>query len=80
MVLMPLASVEAIVNAARGGDRLVVEPAWLKVVFLFKVFCPELLDSLTRLVLVTWPTTSDSSFQSSSKCTWPSLPSQQEDC
>ncbi|XP_017233884.2 11-beta-hydroxysteroid dehydrogenase A-like [Daucus carota subsp. sativus] len=56
---VPLESVEgcahAIVNGTRRGARFMMEPAWLKPLFYWKIFCPELLEWFARLVLVTWP-------------------------
>ncbi|KAK1376095.1 11-beta-hydroxysteroid dehydrogenase 1B [Heracleum sosnowskyi] len=54
---VPMESVEgcaqAIVNGTRCGDRFIMEPAWLKPLFYWKLLCPELMEWFTRLVVVT---------------------------
>lgn len=50
----PVAKVEecakSIVNSACRGDRYLTEPAWFRVTYLWKVFCPELLEWGYRLI------------------------------
>ncbi|CAK9183531.1 unnamed protein product [Ilex paraguariensis] len=52
--IMPVAAAEAcakaIVNSACRGDRYVTHPAWFSVTFLWKVFCPEVMDLFFRLL------------------------------
>ncbi|KAI3919275.1 hypothetical protein MKW98_030411 [Papaver atlanticum] len=42
-----------IVNSACRGDRYVTEPAWFKAAYLWRVFCPELLEWMMRMLLMT---------------------------
>ncbi|CAL9030754.1 unnamed protein product, partial [Prunus brigantina] len=55
----PVGSVEgcakAIVNSVCRGDRYLTEPAWFGVTYIWKVFCPELLEWGYRLMYVTRP-------------------------
>ncbi|KAG9445906.1 hypothetical protein H6P81_012034 [Aristolochia fimbriata] len=51
----------AVVNGACRGQRMVTQPAWFKVLFLYRVFCPEVLDWCYRLMYVTSPGTSQKS-------------------
>lgn len=55
----PVGSVEgcakAIVNSVCRGDRYLTEPEWFGVTYIWKVFCPELLEWGYRLMYVTRP-------------------------
>ncbi|XP_074331509.1 11-beta-hydroxysteroid dehydrogenase A-like [Apium graveolens] len=59
---VPLESVEgsaqAIVNGTRCGDRFLMVPAWLKWLYYWQMFCPELMEWFSRLVFITWPSQS----------------------
>ncbi|KAI3435267.1 uncharacterized protein J3R85_006182 [Psidium guajava] len=54
--VMPIRSVEAaaeeIVKGACRGDNYLTEPAWVKLAFYWKVFCPEVIEWCNRLLLV----------------------------
>ncbi|OVA17458.1 Short-chain dehydrogenase/reductase SDR [Macleaya cordata] len=57
-VLLAEKSAKGIVNSVRRGERYVTEPSWFKVTYLWKVFCPEVLEWWFRLLLLTEPGTS----------------------
>lgn len=40
---------EAIVNGACRGDRYVIEPTWYRVLLLYKVLCPEVVEWFYRI-------------------------------
>lgn len=46
-------AVKAIVNGVCRGERYVTEPAWFKVTYFWKVFCPEVIEWLYRLLYIT---------------------------
>ncbi|KAL6280869.1 hypothetical protein ACE6H2_017750 [Prunus campanulata] len=46
---------KAIVKSVCRGDRYLTEPAWFGVTYIWKVFCPELLEWGYRLMYVTRP-------------------------
>lgn len=45
----------SIVRAACRGDRYLTEPKWFGTTYLWKVFCPELVEWVQRLMLMTSP-------------------------
>lgn len=51
--ITPVVKVEecakAIVNGACRGERYVTVPSWFKVTYLWKVFCPEVVEWILRL-------------------------------
>lgn len=55
--LMPLESAEkctkAIVDSACRGEKYLTVPSWTEALALWKVFCPEIIDSLNWLLLMT---------------------------
>ncbi|CAA2976378.1 11-beta-hydroxysteroid dehydrogenase 1B-like [Olea europaea var. sylvestris] len=46
---------KAIVNSACRGERYLTVPAWFRVSFFWKTFCPEVLEWLYRLLYITSP-------------------------
>lgn len=50
---------EAIVNGACRGERYLTHPAWFKVTYFWKVFCPEVIEWCYRLMYINRPGTSD---------------------
>ncbi|KAL3512567.1 hypothetical protein ACH5RR_025284 [Cinchona calisaya] len=54
--IIPIRSVEkcakAIVNGASRGDRYLTEPSWMRAIFFYKVFSPEVLELLNRWLLL----------------------------
>ncbi|EHA8589640.1 putative 11-beta-hydroxysteroid dehydrogenase [Cocos nucifera] len=48
---------KAIVDSACRGDRYATEPSWFKMLYLWRVFAPEVLDWLYHFVYVTKPGT-----------------------
>ncbi|KAJ4728821.1 11-beta-hydroxysteroid dehydrogenase [Melia azedarach] len=60
--LMPLQSTEdcvkAIVNSACRGDKYLTQPSWVRVTYFLKVFWPEMIDWLNRILLMSEPGTS----------------------
>ncbi|XP_057479502.1 11-beta-hydroxysteroid dehydrogenase A-like [Actinidia eriantha] len=46
---------KAIVNSACRGERYVTAPAWFGVTYLWKVFCPELIEWAFRFLYLTSP-------------------------
>ncbi|KAL2465491.1 11-beta-hydroxysteroid dehydrogenase 1A [Abeliophyllum distichum] len=44
---------KAIVNRVCRGERYVTEPAWFRVTFFWKTFCPEVLEWMYRLLYIT---------------------------
>ncbi|XP_023766461.1 11-beta-hydroxysteroid dehydrogenase-like 2 [Lactuca sativa] len=46
---------KAIVNSTKRGDKYFTEPSWMKMVLLWKTFCPEILDSIMNFVFIIWP-------------------------
>ncbi|KAL2482698.1 11-beta-hydroxysteroid dehydrogenase 1A [Forsythia ovata] len=46
---------KAIVNRACRGERYVTEPAWFRVTFFWKTFCPEVLEWMYRFLYITSP-------------------------
>ncbi|KAJ4728820.1 Hydroxysteroid 11-beta-dehydrogenase-like protein [Melia azedarach] len=46
---------KAIVRSACRGDNYLVEPSWVRVLFLWKVLCPELVEYCNRWVFVIRP-------------------------
>lgn len=59
MNINPIQRVEscakAIVNSACRGERYLTVPAWFRVSFFWKTFCPEVLEWLYRLLYITSP-------------------------
>ncbi|KAG8379453.1 hypothetical protein BUALT_Bualt07G0090100 [Buddleja alternifolia] len=57
--MIPIQRVEscakAIVRSAMRGERYVTEPAWFRTTFMWKMFCPELLEWMYRLFYITGP-------------------------
>jgi len=57
--MIPIHRVEscakAIVRSAMRGERYVTEPAWFRTTFLWKMFCPELVEWIYRLFYITSP-------------------------
>lgn len=55
----PVAKVEScaktIVNSACRGERYVTIPAWFRVSYLWKVFAPEVIEWVYRLMYLTGP-------------------------
>ncbi|KAK4493570.1 hypothetical protein RD792_006677 [Penstemon davidsonii] len=55
--LVPIQTVErtakAIVRSAIRGERYVTEPAWFRMTYIWKVLCPEVLEWMYRILLVT---------------------------
>ncbi|XP_016564085.2 11-beta-hydroxysteroid dehydrogenase A isoform X1 [Capsicum annuum] len=60
--ITPVVKVEecakAIVNGACRGERYVTVPAWFRVTYLWKVFCPEVVEWVLRLFCLTGSGTS----------------------
>jgi 11beta/17beta-hydroxysteroid dehydrogenase len=60
---IPVATVrecaEAIVNGACRGERYLTHPAWFKVTYFWKAFCPEVIERCYRLMYISRPGTSD---------------------
>lgn len=60
---MPVVSAEecakAIGDGACRGDRYVTEPGWFRVLYLVRVFVPELMEWCFRVMYVTRPGQSD---------------------
>ncbi|KAK4486153.1 hypothetical protein RD792_008821 [Penstemon davidsonii] len=54
--LIPIMNVEscakAIVRGATRGERDVTEPTWFKVTYFWKVFCPEVMETMYRLFYI----------------------------
>ncbi|GAV85028.1 adh_short domain-containing protein [Cephalotus follicularis] len=48
---------KAIVKSACRSDKYLVEPSWVRVLYLFKVFCPEIVEYFNRWVFNTRPET-----------------------
>ncbi|PIA33839.1 hypothetical protein AQUCO_04000128v1 [Aquilegia coerulea] len=46
---------KGIVNGVCRGDRYITEPSWYKVLYLWRVFCPEVLEWFNHLMLVPGP-------------------------
>lgn len=46
---------KAIVNSACRGDRYLTEPAWFKMTYLWKAFCPEIIEWTYRLLYLAGP-------------------------
>lgn len=46
---------KTIVDSACRGERYVTIPAWFRVSYLWKVFCPEVLEWMYRLMYLTGP-------------------------
>lgn len=59
MNLIPVQKVEscakAIVRSAVRGERYVTEPAWFRVTQMWKMFCPEVIEWVYRLMYITRP-------------------------
>ncbi|KAL2515057.1 11-beta-hydroxysteroid dehydrogenase 1A [Forsythia ovata] len=57
--IIPVQRVEScargIVSSACKGEKYVTEPAWFRVTFLWKIFCPELIEWTYRLLYITRP-------------------------
>ncbi|KAK4351113.1 hypothetical protein RND71_030426 [Anisodus tanguticus] len=55
--ITPVVKVEdcakAIVNGACRGERYITVPAWFRVTYLWKVFCPEVVEWILRLLCLT---------------------------
>ncbi|KAI3455065.1 hypothetical protein Pfo_011728 [Paulownia fortunei] len=55
--IVPIQRVEscakAIIRSAIRGERYVTEPAWVKVTYFWKMFCPELIEWVYRVLYVT---------------------------
>lgn len=62
MNINPILRVEscakAIVNRACRGERYVTEPEWIKSTFFWKIFCPEVIEWMYRLLYLTSPSDS----------------------
>ncbi|OIT35370.1 PREDICTED: 11-beta-hydroxysteroid dehydrogenase 1B-like [Nicotiana attenuata] len=60
--ITPVVKVEecakAIVNGACRGERYITVPSWFRVTYLWKVFCPEVVDWILRLLCLTGSRTS----------------------
>ncbi|MCD7454504.1 Polycomb protein sop-2 [Datura stramonium] len=60
--ITPVVKVEecakAIVNGACRGERYITVPAWFRVTYLWKVFCPEVVEWILRLLCLTGSGTS----------------------
>lgn len=46
---------KAIVNSACRGDKYLTDPAWFRMTWLWKVFCPDVLEWCYRLLQMTRP-------------------------
>ncbi|KDP22590.1 hypothetical protein JCGZ_26421 [Jatropha curcas] len=46
---------KGIVNSACRGDKYLTEPAWLRVTWLWKVFCPDMLEWNYRFLFLNRP-------------------------
>ncbi|KAJ4974123.1 hypothetical protein NE237_007297 [Protea cynaroides] len=46
---------KAILNSACRGDRYLTMPSWFRVLYLWRVLCPEVLEWCYRLLYVTGP-------------------------
>lgn len=59
MSIIPVQRVEScargIVSSACKGERCVTEPAWFRATFLWKIFCPEVIEWTYRLLYITHP-------------------------
>ncbi|KAL2492213.1 11-beta-hydroxysteroid dehydrogenase 1A [Abeliophyllum distichum] len=57
--IIPVQRVEScargIVSSACKGEKYVTEPAWFRVTFLWKIFCPEVIEWTYRLLYTTRP-------------------------
>lgn len=57
--VFPVGSVQgcakAIVNSACRGDRYLTEPAWFKMTYFWKAFCPEIVEWSYRLMYLAGP-------------------------
>ncbi|CAA2964063.1 11-beta-hydroxysteroid dehydrogenase 1B-like [Olea europaea subsp. europaea] len=57
--IIPVQRVEScargIVSSACKGERYVTEPAWFRATFLWKIFCPEVIEWTYRLLYITHP-------------------------
>ncbi|OWM65507.1 hypothetical protein CDL15_Pgr009097 [Punica granatum] len=57
--MMPVGLAEgcakSIVNSACRGDRYLTEPSWFKATYLWKVFCPELVEWSYRMMFLASP-------------------------
>ncbi|GFZ03911.1 hydroxysteroid dehydrogenase 3 [Actinidia rufa] len=62
--LIPAESVEgcakATLNSICRGDRYLIEPAWVKMFYLWNLLCPEVIQEFSRKMSVTSPGTSTS--------------------
>ncbi|KAI3688649.1 hypothetical protein L2E82_46380 [Cichorium intybus] len=45
---------KAIVGSTKRGDKYFTEPSWMKMVLFWKMFCPEILNSIMNFVFITW--------------------------
>ncbi|KAI3673621.1 hypothetical protein L6452_39745 [Arctium lappa] len=56
---IPMISAErcakAIVDSTKRRDKNLTEPAWMKTLLLWKIFCPEILNMTFNFVFLTWP-------------------------
>ncbi|XP_068656056.1 11-beta-hydroxysteroid dehydrogenase A-like [Aristolochia californica] len=55
---------KAIVNSACRGERYVTQPAWFRVLYLYRVFCPEVIEWVFRMLYITSPGASQRSAHS----------------
>lgn len=46
---------KAIVNSVCRGYRYVTEPAWFRVTYIWKLFCPEVIEWIYRLMYLSGP-------------------------
>ncbi|CAI9280580.1 unnamed protein product [Lactuca saligna] len=45
--------VKTILDSIRRGDEYLTEPRWMRVFFMWKTLCPEILEWITRFLLIT---------------------------
>lgn len=57
--MIPIQRVEscakAIVRSAIRGERYVTEPTWFRVTYFWKMFCPEVIEWVYRVLYITRP-------------------------
>ncbi|KAI8544013.1 hypothetical protein RHMOL_Rhmol08G0262100 [Rhododendron molle] len=55
---------KAVFKSICRGDRYLIEPAWLRIIYPWKLLCPEAVDSFNRWLLITRPNNSTSNHNS----------------
>nr|XP_043608179.1 11-beta-hydroxysteroid dehydrogenase-like 2 [Erigeron canadensis] len=46
---------EKIVKSTKRGDRYFTVPSWMKTIYLWKILCPEIVNSIMNFLFICWP-------------------------